>query len=236
VAVELAQVATGLPVAASFALAGGITTLREGRRRAALNEALHELRRPLQVLTLSLPGASSEAAQAESFLELATVALDRLDQEINGNTLEKVTGEVSVNALIGEAVQRWQGPAAHSGRNLKREWNGPEAFVNGNRFELSQALDNLLSNAIEHGAGEVRIGWRCEGDQVCISVSNDGRRAPTRADRRRKRRGGRSRRGHGLSVVRRIAERHGGSFSLLPVREGAKATLRLPLQRRESGG
>ena len=51
---ELAEIAAGLPLAASFALAGGINTLREGRRRAALNEAMHELRRPLQALSLAL--------------------------------------------------------------------------------------------------------------------------------------------------------------------------------------
>src|SRR3954447_25761137 len=54
-ALELAEVAAGLPMAASFALAGGLTTLREGRRRSSLNAAMHELRRPLQVLTLALP-------------------------------------------------------------------------------------------------------------------------------------------------------------------------------------
>src|SRR5689334_22853417 len=166
-AVELAQVAAGLPVAASFALAGGITSFREGRRRTALNEAVHELRRPLQVLSFALPDGSRKAARVESALELATVALERLDREINGGTLEKVVAEVPVNALIDEAVQRWKHPAAESESTLRREWNGPETFVQGDRFDLAQALDNLLSNAIEHGSGEVRIGWRREGGQVC---------------------------------------------------------------------
>src|SRR3954447_9226298 len=142
--VELAQVAAGLPVAASFALAGGITSFREGRRRAALNEAMHELRRPLQVLSLSLPDSSHHTSQVDSSLELATTALERLDREINGAALEKVVTEVSVNALIDEAVQRWKGPVTHSGGSLKREWNGPETYVEGDRFDLAQALDNLL--------------------------------------------------------------------------------------------
>src|SRR5881227_1107634 len=98
-AVELAEVAAGLPMAASLALAGGISSFREGRRRTALNEAMHELRRPLQVLTLTLPDGSQRATQVESSLELATVALERLDREINGVALENVVTEVSVNAL-----------------------------------------------------------------------------------------------------------------------------------------
>src|SRR3954469_19252717 len=97
-AVELAEVAAGLPVAASFALAGGITSLREGRRRTLLNEALHELRRPLQILSLALPDSSPRAAHVESSLELATVALERLDREINGAALEEAVTELSVDA------------------------------------------------------------------------------------------------------------------------------------------
>jgi signal transduction histidine kinase len=232
-AVELAQVAAGLPVAASFALAGGITSFREGRRRTALNEAMHELRRPLQVLSFALPGDSHESARLESSLDLAAVALERLDREINGGALEKVVSEVSVNALIEEAVQRWKSAAVDSGIGLRREWNGPETFVQGDRFELTQALDNLLNNAIEHGCGEVRIGWRREGGVVCIAVVNG--EATTRVEvNRRRRRGSRSRRGHGLRVVARIARRHGGSFTLSSAGQGVKASLRLPLGRQVS--
>jgi two-component system, OmpR family, sensor histidine kinase TctE len=230
------QLATGLPVAASFALAGGITSLREGRRRTLLNEALHELRRPLQALSLALPESSERAAPVESSLELAAVALERLDREINGAGLEKAVTEVSVDALIGAAVQRWKGAAACSGGSLQRQWNGPEAYVEGDRFDLAQALDNLLSNAIEHGGGRVGIGWRREGGWVCISVSNSGAPALAQARRRRHRTGGRCRRGHGLRVVDRVARRHGGSFDFRSAHGGATASLRLPLRRQVSAG
>jgi signal transduction histidine kinase len=230
--VELAELAAGLPMAASFALAGGITSLRQGRRRAALNEAMHELRRPLQVLSLALPASGGQAVQVESSLELATAALKRLDREINGGALEKVAAEVSVDALIDEAMQRWQSAAARAGGELRKEWNGPETYVEGDRFELAQALDNLLINAIEHGAGVVKIGWRREGGWVCIWISNSLVPGCAKARRRGQGRGSRCRRGHGLRVVERIARRHGGSFSLRPVGDGAKASLRLPLRRR----
>lgn len=235
-AMELAEVAAGLPMAASLALAGGISSFREGRRRMALNEAMHELRRPLQILTLTIPGGSHQAPHVESSLELATVALDRLDREINGLAPEEVVTEVSVNALIVEAVQRWKSAAARGGVSLQMEWNGPETDVVGDRFDLAQALDNLLSNAIEHGAGEVRIGWRREGNWICISISNTGAKVAARAGRRSRRRGGRCRRGHGLRVVSRVAKKHGGSFALRPARDGTKASLRLPLHGRVSAG
>lgn len=232
----MAEVAAGLPVAASFALAGGLTSFREGRRRAVLNEALHELRRPLQVLSLALPERSQQIAPAESSLELARLALERLDREINGAALEKVTSDVSIDTVIDEAVLRWTSVAACSGSTLQKEWNGSEVYVGGDRFELAQALDNLLSNAIEHGAGRVRVGRRRAGEWVCVRVANSGVPSASQGSRRRRRRGGRCRRGHGLRVVERVARSHGGSFTLRSVRGGTEASLWLPLRRRVSAG
>ena len=234
-AVELAEMVTGLPVAASLALAGGITNFREGRRRAALNEAVHELRRPLQVLSLALPADSSPTAPVESSLRLAAAALDRLDQEINGGAPEEARCEVSVEHLIEEAARRWRKPAASRGRTVEVESNSEVTFVDGDRFSLSQALDNLLSNATEHGGGKVRISGRREGDRVCISVIDGGAEPTARSKSLRPRRSGRDRHGHGLRVVTRIAKSHGGSFTLRRTGRGAEAVLRLPLCRRGSG-
>ena len=71
-------------MAASFAMAGGITAFREGRRRSSLNEAIHELRRPLQALALSLPRRLARAEAMRSALQMAAAAVDRLEREING--------------------------------------------------------------------------------------------------------------------------------------------------------
>jgi signal transduction histidine kinase len=234
-AVELAEVAAGLPVAASLALAGGITNFREGRRRAALNEAMHELRRPLQVLSFSLPTEPSPAAPVESSLQLAAEALERLEREVNGGPHEEAETEVSVGRLIDEAAQRWRKPAASRGCTLEVDWNGEMTFICGDRFSLSQALDNLLSNALEHGGGKVRIGGRRQGDWVCISVADSGDAWTVKAQGRRPRRNGRNRHGHGLRVVARVAKRHGGSFTLQHAAHGAKATLQLPMCGQGSG-
>jgi signal transduction histidine kinase len=236
VGVELAEVAAGLPVAASLALAGGIAGVREGRRRAALNEAMHELRRPLHALSLCLPTDSPGTASVESSLRLATLALDRLDRQINGAPLEEAVADVSVRELIEEAVERWRAAALRNGARLELDPNSEDTWIEGSRFDLSQMLDNLLSNAIEHGGGRVRIGWRCEDGWVRVSVADSGGSAEARVEGRRSRRAGRERRGHGLRVVRRIAGRHGGSFSLSRAAYGSEARLRLPLRRQVGEG
>jgi signal transduction histidine kinase len=235
-AVELAEVAAGLPVAASFALAGGITNLREGRRRAALNEAMHELRRPLQVLSLALPGDATPTAPVESSLQLATMALERLEREVNGGSSEVAAVEVAVGELVESAARRWSNAVTFHGGSLRVDLNGDSMSVLGDPFALAQALDNLLSNAIEHGGGEVRIECCREGEWIRISVLDRGGRTGPLRQLPRDRSGGRRLRGHGLRVVARVAESHRGSFTLRRGPDGAEASLRLPLCRLEDEG
>ena len=228
--VELAEIAGGLPLAASFALAGGITTLREGRRRTALNEAMHELRRPLQALSLALPADPGSQEAVDSSLRLATAALDRLDREINGDSSESQPACVPVRSLLQEAVQRWGPRAASAGGGIRLRWLSDEQWVSGDRIGLAQAVDNLISNAIDHGGGKVTIEGRRAGTWLLISIRDSGAEAlEARRFPRRPWLGSRSRHGHGLRVVARVVRSHGGSFGLRRLRHGAEAQLRLPL-------
>ncbi len=83
----LAHLFAGWPLAASLAMAVTAQALRAGRRRSALNQAMHELRRPLQAVALAASGPRVAApAGMESSMQLAAAALERLDREINGGT------------------------------------------------------------------------------------------------------------------------------------------------------
>ena len=228
--VELAEIAAGLPLAASFALAGGITNLREGRRRTALNEAMHELRRPLQALSLALSTDPARKGTVNSSLQLATAALDRLDREINGDSLESEVTCVPVRSLLEEAVQRWGPRAASVGGGVRLRWLSDEQQVEGDQIGLAQAVDNLISNAIDDGGGRVTIEGRRDGLWLLISIRDSGGKAPrVRRPGRHLWRDSHSRHGYGLRVVARVARAHGGSFGLRWVERGAEARLRLPL-------
>lgn len=229
-AVELAEIAAGLPLAASFALAGGITTLREGRRRTALNEAMHELRRPLHVLALTLPADPGGRKAVDSSLQMAVDALDRLDREINGDGAVEESTLISPRSLLEEAVLRWRTEAVLRKAGFQLIWRAGEVWVEAVPSTLAQAVDNLISNGFEHGGGAVTIEGRQEGSWLMISVRDSGRKGSTRRWHFRRPLGiNRGRHGHGLRVVARIASSHGGSFSLRRSDHGAEARLRLPL-------
>lgn len=226
-AVELAELAAGLPMAASFALAGGISTLREGRRRAALNEAVHELRRPLQALALTLPAKASGGGALDSSLHLTMAALDRLDREINGGAAAEHRELLPVRPLLAGAVDRWRPQAARTARSLELRCHDDELWIEGDRFSLAQAVDNLISNALLHGGEKVTVDARREGAWLIIRVRDEGN-GPRVRPRREVRMGSRSRHGHGLRVVARVARAHGGGFCLRRLGRGAEARLRLP--------
>lgn len=235
---QLAEVLLGWPIAASIAAALTARGWRAGRRRGALDEALHELRRPLQSLLLAAEaGAAPEAVGGSA--HLASQALARLEREINGDSSTPRREVFAARPVLEAAVARWGSRAALGGGSLEPCWRAGDALVAADRFDLAQALDNLIVNAIEHGGPTVIVAATRERGRLLLTVSDSGRRARP-AERRETpaesiaRLCGRRRRGHGLVVVRRIAARHGGRFSLHCSERGSKAVLELPLVRSQA--
>ncbi|HEV7770800.1 MAG TPA: HAMP domain-containing sensor histidine kinase [Solirubrobacterales bacterium] len=223
-----------LLLAASVALVMTAQSLRAGRRRSALNEALHELRRPLQVLTLATPGVGLGASAAEWSLQMASAALTRLDREINGGSPSPSAAPVSVEPLVCAAAERWTARAALAGGSLDLRWMAAEAMVRGDRCELAQALDNLIANAIEHGGPAVVLEVTRSRRSVTLAVADSGAGGPRRSVRDRAGRiagrlSGRNRHGHGLAVVHRTVAAHGGSFTLRRSPTRTVAAIELPL-------
>jgi signal transduction histidine kinase len=249
------------------ALGGAGVTLaaavRDGRRRAVLNERLHELRRPLQALALMTPEAVGAAGAPGGPIEMAAVALARLEREINGEAAGRGEGEaevrtmvagqagpratVAVRPLVEAARRRWRPQAGLVGASIAVRWDADEATVDGCRLDLAAALDNLISNALEHGGPRIELGADLVGPRLCLAVVDSGggagrrardREASVRGREARRRResktrfgrlAGRARHGHGLRLVRRTAEEHGGIFALYRGEHGTSAVLELPL-------
>lgn len=232
--IEFAEIVVGWPLSASFACAVAAQGLRAGRRRLALNEALHELRRPLQAIALSSGPGSGSAPVVESSVQLAAAALERLDHELNGGGLRRPPEAIEVRPLVEAALRRWRSRATLGGASLSLRWRAGRAFVVGDRPELAQALDNLIVNAIEHGGPAISVDARLHAGCVRIAIADSGR-ASRPAERRDTpsevigRLVGRRRRGHGLALVRRAAADHDGRFVLRQSERGSVAMLELPL-------
>jgi signal transduction histidine kinase len=186
------------------------------------------------------PRLGGPAATAEDPIELAAAALERLDREINGGPLSPPLGPVDATALARSAVGRWQGRVRMIEASLELRWSADGALVSGDRSALAQALDNLIVNAIEHGGPTIVVVGRLREGRLRLAVVDSGR--TTRSSTQRNspaqviaRITGRHHRGHGLSVVRRVAADHGGRFALRHSERGSRAVLELPLAESENG-
>ncbi len=230
----LAEIAAAWPFGASLAAAVAVQGLRTGRRRTALNEALHELRRPLQTLALVAPGTVRlEPAAIQGSVRMAAVALERLEREINGEPPASPLETGPARPLLDSTVGRWRARAALTGRSLSLCWLAGEAAIAADRGAVARALDNLVANAIEHGGPEIAIEARVKGGRLRLAVVDRGRgsppaRRPSPVDLIAHL-GGRRRHGHGLRVVRRVAADHGGHFQLRFSARATEAILELPL-------
>jgi signal transduction histidine kinase len=226
-------VVAGWPLTATLALVLGAERFRAGRRRSALNRAMHELRRPLQALALTAPPALPAGPAP---LDLAIAALEDLDREINGGPGGEIGWRpVSARELAGAAVGRWRARASMSGGSIQLRWEAGETVVLADAARLSQALDNLILNALEHGGPEIRVEGRAGAGRLRLVVADDGVAArPPRPDSPGAviaRLTGRRRRGRGLEVVRETVSAHGGRFMLRRSEGSSSAVLDLPLAR-----
>jgi signal transduction histidine kinase len=194
--------------------------------KRALNRALHELRRPLQALVLmeersGQPAASPPAASRRGLLEVAASALQELDGAVNGETRSQPPRRFSCREVVLAALERWRPAAARAG-GIRVYWDAGPAPVIGDSIGMAQALDNLLSNALEHGGPPVVVTGARVAGRLRVTVANGaGSHSPEgRGDPRR---------GHGTEVVSRVASAHRGRFALCRTESGCVAALELPL-------
>jgi signal transduction histidine kinase len=79
-----------------------------------------------------------------------------------------------LDQLFRDIDANWRGSLAVAGRPLSID--DPHALppVRGDATALRHALDVLLDNALNHGAGEVHIGHRVGGHTVTLTVTDEG--------------------------------------------------------------
>lgn len=224
---------------------------RLARRRDALNQALHEIRRPLQALALLAPGPLAPGTPLSSLatgqagpqqlrvpvsepVQQAIAAVGDLDRELNGGPRTGQKSEVIAARLMADAcVRRWRSRAALSGAEIALLWCGPDVLVRGDGVGLAAALENLIVNAIEHGGPQIEVTGNSAGGKVRIVVKDNGTEGRS-ADRPSPpaeiiaRLTGRGQHGHGLVVAERVAEQHRGRLETSFSSSGSEARLILP--------
>lgn len=218
---------------------GSATLLLLARRAARRStehvvRACHELRGPLQNVMLAL-GASEAAPVARRpplaalavELTRASRAVDDLAAVVTGRRTGEEHRRIDLAALVRDLVAVHDLAARARGRRVVLDGPAVPASVVGDHARLTQALSNLVANAVEHGEGTVRVGITHGPGRVDVVVTDEGQglRVPIDALLRARRRG---QRGRGMRIVADALAAHGGGLRSTPGTTGTRLVAELP--------
>ncbi len=229
----------------------------EKMRSDFIANASHELRTPLASISgfiETLRGAAkNDPAAREKFLGIMQDQTDRMarliDDLLSLSRLEmkpyaRPETPVDLGAIVSGVVRSLQHLAGELGIQVEENYPDEEIKVPGDRDELIQVFENLVSNALKYGRSGKRVvvsieRRKSEGENaVAVTVRDYGQGIPREhipriterfyrvdVDQSRVQKGT----GLGLSIVKHILTRHGGRLVVeSEVGKGAAFTAVLP--------
>lgn len=226
-------------------LLGQIEQLLE-RERRFIADAAHELRTPLAVLRVHVQNATQARDEAERQQSLGYLlgGIDRATRVVNQLlTLARMEpliergemAQVDVLALVRETLAELTPWVLKQGLELDLEAGEGDYHLNADPGSLGIALQNLVTNAVNHSpaGGRLHVRLSADAQRLLLQVEDQGPGIPAedleRVFERFYSRGTVQGAGLGLAIVQSIARRHAGQIRLRNLDSGGlQACLELP--------
>ncbi len=233
-----------------------INRLDEGLKQMSDNIA-HDLKTPITRLRNKADEALATDGDKQAREELISDIIGDCDQIVRTfdalmmisrvESGSKVAAMQSVDLvpLVSDAHELYEAVAEDAGVELSLDIETlAEANITGNRELLSQAISNLIDNALKYGVSEtpeddvvsrISLALKTADNGFILSVSDNGdgvdpsdyermKERFVRLDKSRSKTGN----GLGLSLVSAIAELHGGHLDFADAEPGLRVELYLP--------
>jgi PAS domain S-box-containing protein len=224
------------------------------RKNEFLATLAHELRNPLAPMSNMLEvvkranGDGETLRRAHDTIERQLAQLVRLVDDlldlnrITHDRLELRRSEVELSSIIQQAVEVARPLIDAAGHNLAVDLPAEPIYLHADRARLAQVFGNLLNNSSKYtrSNGQISLTARRVDDEVLVAVKDDGAGIPPdkldtifdmfmQVDRSAERSQGGL--GIGLTLVKRLAEMHGGSIEARSGGEGqgSEFVVRLPI-------
>ncbi len=225
-----------------------IATLMQGMRDVT-DDIAHDMRKPISRMRSRIELALMGPRDAEGYREVLVRTIEEADEIVTmfnalltiATTESGTPGdhfeELDLAQVVRSAVEIYEPLAEDAGLTLELDADQP-VKLSGNPHLITQALANLLDNVIKYapGSGSVAVELSSDGSVAALSVADSGPGIPdsfrdraldrfSRAETSRTTPGS----GLGLSLVRAVAQLHGGTVVIRDNDPGLRVTLRLPL-------
>ena len=237
---------------ASIFVLADVTALKrlQAMERDFVTNVSHDLRTPVTILrgyaeTLADDHATMSPEDRARFVQKIVGSVGRLQGLVEGllalASLETAQGALresgALHRAVREVTEAYEARCRAAGVTIELDLRAGED-AEADLVQAQRLVQNLLDNALAHATGmtRLRISTQANSEGAVLQVEDDGAGVPVaelpklfdrfyRTDKSRRAGGS----GLGLSIVRQVAELHGGTATAEAVRpRGLKVTVILP--------
>jgi signal transduction histidine kinase len=210
------------------------------RERSFSADASHQLRTPIAGLRaaieteLQFPRPDRSDVLREALDDITRLETTITELLTVARTPRSSEGSISLGEVLTALNANWHGRLAALGRPLTITDGADCPPLRGSNTTLRHALDVLIDNALNHGAGEVRVDHNIAADSVTVTVTDEGHGfadapSPTSANHLGVESG--NLHGLGLPLARRLVEAMPGRLTISHA--GDHPRVEIVLQRNE---
>ena len=193
-----------------------------------LRTPLNKIRTNLEVTLMSNPTSENYKNSIQEVIQDIDIVINTFNSllaisRVESGSLSLDKEKIDINKMLENIIDLWE-PLAEEREIILINQCDQDVQLEGNRNLLSQAISNLIDNAIKYGpnGNKINVGAKLEKDNVILWISDNGPGIPdsdkervlerfTRLDISRNTQGT----GLGLSLVNSSIKFHKGSISLL---------------------